>query len=172
MVMENKMYDSATSWQAGVAAADDPEIYRVYKDGHQTVTVHPGTKLTHGAITGVGFAVGEIVSGGTSGRTGVVCHVDSGYVYVAGEIGASAWDTATPDTITGARTGSTADISSTAVSTVKVEESHSPHGSDVVLYKDWDDGDQTTALSRTLYGGARRFRFSVSAGFAMVEVTS
>jgi hypothetical protein len=167
MAMINRMYDSATSWQAGVLAADDAEVYLVRRNEHPTVTMHPGTKLEHGAVTGTGFVIGETVTGGTSARTGVVAYIGSGFLYVVGEVGASAWDT---ETITGGTSASNADVSATDTSECKVEESHSPHDSNVVAYKDWDYGDQTTALTKCLYGGARWLRFSTVSGFTVFEV--
>jgi len=168
--MENRNYDSATSWQAGLSSSDDAAVYLVHRNEHPTVAVHIGSKLTHGAITGTGFVVGETVTGGTSARTGEVVFVGTDHVYVVGEDGASAWDTATPDTITGGTSGSTADLSAAASSEARIEESHSPHDSDVAAYKDWPFGNQTEAVTKTLYGGARRLRFSAASGFCVFEV--
>ena len=82
MGMENRNWDSATSWQAGLLAADAAEVYFVHRHEHPTLTVHPGTRLTHGAVTGPGFEIGDVVTGDTSARTGVVAYVGSGFVYV------------------------------------------------------------------------------------------
>lgn len=167
--MEDRNWDSATSWQAGIAAADDAAVYQVHRHEHPTLTVHTGTKLNHGAVTGIGFELGEIVTGGTNARTGVVAFVGADHVYVIGEIGASAWTT---ETITGGTSGSTADVSSTGTSEGRIMESHSPHDarSPVTAYKDWEFGNQTEALSKTLYGGARRYRLSTVSGFCVFEI--
>jgi len=173
MTETDRMFDSGDSWQWGLLSTDNAAVYRVHRNRHPTVTIHPGTKLEHGAITGSGFVVGETITGDTSGRTGEVSYVGSGFVYVVGEIGSSAWDTSTPDNISGGTSGTTADLTGTDTSEAKIEESHSPHDGGVLAFKDWPFGNQasaTGALSKTLYGDARYLRFSSVSGFNLFEV--
>ena len=79
---------------------------------------------------------------------------------------------ATPDNISGSISGSTADISATATSEGSIMESHSPHDdrAPVLAFKDWEFGNQTSALSKTLYGGVRRYRLSTVSGFCVFEI--
>jgi hypothetical protein len=68
-----------------------------------------GCIIVHGAVTGAGFAVGELITGGTSGEQGTVTAVNAGSIVYSTVDGNDFTD---GETITGGTSGSTAAITS------------------------------------------------------------
>ena len=105
--------------------SDDPTISYLTDDKIKIFYKYPGTKgneykvgicnyidfdtiqLTHGTVTDGPFVVGETVTGGTSGATGVIVALDTGYVKVNNVFGTFS----STEDITGGTSSATATLS-------------------------------------------------------------
>ena len=126
-----------------------------------TVTAIPLSRITHGAVTGGPFIVGEIITGDTSGARAQVVEVGAGFLLVADLSGD--FDAATPDTIAGGASGASAAISAKAAGAALVRQTTAPENAargaainiedGTAIFADWDDGLVTAHTTTCLASG-------------------
>jgi len=121
--MPGNRIDRATAWSSSGRLKTSNQ-FPLYESKHISSALDPlfnrrltGAIINHGAVTGAGFSVGEVITGGTSGMKGTITAVAAGKItytntvnYAAGGGGTVGYPnnwTAT-ETITGGTSGSTA----------------------------------------------------------------
>ena len=126
-----------------------------------TVTAIPLSRITHGAVAGGPFIVGEIITGDASGARAQVVEIGTGFLLVTDITGDL--DAVTPDTITGGTSGASAAISAKAAGAARVRQTTAPendaHGAAIniedgtAIFTDWDNGLVTAHTTTCLASG-------------------
>lgn len=126
-----------------------------------TVTAIPLTQITHGAVAGGPFIIGEMITGDASGAQAQVVDVGDGFLLVADVTGD--FDTTTPDNIVGGTSGAAAAISAKTDGSALVRHTTAPEngtqGSAIniedgtAVFADWDDGTVTAHTTTCLASG-------------------